>query len=73
MRKVIRLAPLAFVVLASLGAFAPNAAADWCQPCSPYGRWCTDLATGQSYFCDDDNNCVPATDPSQLPDVNCKI
>ena len=85
MRNTIRLAFSAGLAVISLsGFFTRNAEAVVCGPpdlpsdaqcrlCSPYGSYCLSLGTGQGYFCDDDCNCVPVTDPSQMPTVNCKI
>jgi hypothetical protein len=78
MWNVVRLALLVVVTGASLGglfardAEALSCPAD-CHSCSPYGLWCNDLATGQSFFCDDFcENCVLVTEAGSLPDVNCK-
>jgi len=79
MRNTIRLAFSAGLAVISLsGFFAPDAEASClpdaeCHLCSPYGSYCLSLSTGQGYFCDDDCNCVPVTDPSQMPTVNCRI
>ena len=75
MRNVIRFALVAVIALTSVGGlFTPEAGSDpQCHRCSPYGMWCNDLATGQSYFCDDNGgNCVPVTTGDPLPEVNCK-
>jgi hypothetical protein len=80
MRNTIRLAfSVGLAVVSLSGLFARDAEATSCLPdaecrlCSPYGSYCLSLGTGQGYFCDDDCNCVPVTDPSQMPTVNCKI
>lgn len=80
MRNTIRLAfSVGLAVLSVSGLFTRDAEATSCLPdaqchlCSPYGSYCQSLATGQGYFCDDDCNCVPVTDPSQMPAVSCRI
>lgn len=77
MRNVIRFSlTMALAVLSVSGFFARDAKACemQCYACSPYGYYCSSLSTGGGYFCESYcGDCVPVTDPTSLPTVNCKI
>lgn len=76
MRNAIRFSlAMTLAVLSMSGLFATDAkACDMqCYACSPYGYYCSSLSTGGGYFCESYcSDCVPVTEATMLPEVNCK-